>query len=229
MADISGVSSGIDLTALASAQQGQSATGATGTSADDAQNRFLTLLVTQLKNQDPLNPMDNAQLTTQLAQISTVDGIQKLNTTLQSLLSSYALTQSLQATGMIGQDVLVPGSTLTLAGGKAMGGVELAQPADKVVVTISDASGNVREQVDLGPKEAGVSAFEWDGDTPDGTAGDGAYTFTVTATRANAAVGATPLAYGRVTAVAPGSPGAQVTVGSLGSVSLSDVKQVVQQ
>lgn len=221
MAGINGVATGTDLTALGSLQQVQP-------SSADAQNRFLTLLVTQLKNQDPLSPMDNAQLTTQLAQISTVDGIEKLNTTLQSLAASFALSQSLQATGMIGHDALVPGSSLMLISGKALGGVELAQPADKVVITISDASGNVLERVDLGPKAAGVSAFEWDGDTPAGTAQDGSYTFAVTAMRADTTVTATPLASGRVTAVAPGPQGAQVTVGALGNVPLSDVKQVVQ-
>ncbi|HSQ03480.1 MAG TPA: flagellar hook capping FlgD N-terminal domain-containing protein, partial [Burkholderiales bacterium] len=169
MTAVTGVNQSVDLTALASAQQASAKTTAGG----DAQNRFLTLLVTQLKNQDPLNPMDNAQLTTQLAQISTVEGIDKLNVTLQSLAASFALTQSLQATGMIGHDALVPGSTLALASGKAVAGIELAQPADKVIVTISDADGNVRERVDLGPRPAGVSAFEWDGDTPQGAAANG--------------------------------------------------------
>ena len=222
MTAVTSVNNGVDLTALASSQQAQSK------STDDAQNRFLTLLVTQLKNQDPMNPMDNAQLTTQLAQISTVEGIDKLNTTLQSLAASFAMSQSLQATGMIGHDALVPGSALALTNGKALGGVELAQPADKVIVTISDAAGNVREQVDLGPKAAGVSAFQWDGETPLGTAKDGSYTFAVTASRGTTAITATPLAYGRVTAVAPGASGTEVTLGGLGTVPLSDVKQVVQ-
>src|SRR6478672_4462777 len=98
--------------------------------ADDPQDRFLKLLVTQMKNQDPLNPLDNAQVTSQLAQISTVNGIEKLNTTLQTMASSFAAGQSLQAAGMIGKDVLIPASTLRLAGGSALFGIDLKQPAD---------------------------------------------------------------------------------------------------
>src|SRR3972149_4887791 len=89
--------------------------------AGEAQDRFLKLLVTQLKNQDPLNPMDNAQITSQMAQISTVSGIEKLNTTLQAMMASSDVGQWLQATAMIGNGVLVPGSTLELQNGTAAG------------------------------------------------------------------------------------------------------------
>src|SRR6266581_9760134 len=75
---------------------------------ENIQDRFLKLLVTQMKNQDPLNPMDNAQVTTQLAQISTVSGIDKLNATLQTMVSGFDASQSLAAANMIGRGVLVP-------------------------------------------------------------------------------------------------------------------------
>src|SRR4030067_116548 len=110
-------------TDAAAALAAQAAPAAAGTKAtSDAQDRFLTLLVAQLKNQDPLNPMDNAQITTQMAQISTVTGIDKLNETLQALSDSMAMGQSVSATSMIGHGVLVPGSTLNLANGQAIGG-----------------------------------------------------------------------------------------------------------
>src|SRR5512143_4217969 len=86
-------------------------------SVDADTNKFMTLLVTQLKNQDPLNPLDNAQVTSQLAQISTVSGIEKLNTTLQSLLQSTSDSQTTQAAGLVGHVVLVPGSGLQLSSG----------------------------------------------------------------------------------------------------------------
>src|SRR5690242_20428596 len=106
--------------------------------AAEMQDRFLKLLVTQMKNQDPLNPMDNAQVTTQLAQISTVGGIDKLNTTLQTLSSSMLAAQSVQSSAIIGRDVYASGSTLALADGKATGAFELKQDADHVFVQISD-------------------------------------------------------------------------------------------
>src|SRR3954453_5197710 len=78
--------------------------------ADDVQDRFLKLLVTQMKNQDPLNPMDNAQVTTQLAQLSTVNGIKSLNTPMQSLASSLISAQGMQSAALIGRSVIAEGS-----------------------------------------------------------------------------------------------------------------------
>ncbi len=198
-------------------------------SAKDSQDRFLTLLVTQLKNQDPLNPMDNAQVTSQLAQISTVEGIGKLNTTLEALVGSYTAMQSLQATGMLGHHVLVPGNSLSLANGSAVGGVVLNGPADHVVVSVSNASGQLLQQVDLGAQAAGVLPFQWDGSlSQGGTAANGAYTFSVTATQAGASVATSPLAYGAVTGVTPSPNGTTVTVGGLGTFAYNDVNQVLQ-
>src|SRR5687768_18113691 len=97
---------------------------------DDIQDRFLKLLVTQLRNQDPLNPLDNAQVTTQLAQISTVSGINKLNDTVASLSASMAAGQYLQAVGLVGRDVVVAGTKLTLADGKAPYAMAIAKDAD---------------------------------------------------------------------------------------------------
>src|SRR6476620_6842721 len=74
------------------------------------QDKFMTLLVTQLKNQDPMNPLDTAQITSQLAQLSTVTGINKLNTSLEALKGSYQSSESLQAANMIGRGVLMEGN-----------------------------------------------------------------------------------------------------------------------
>ena len=137
--------------------------------ADDPQDRFLKLLVTQMKNQDPLNPLDNAQVTSQLAQISTVNGIEKLNATIQAMASNINAGQSLQAATMIGKDVLVPGSDLRLAGGGGIFGVELAQAADQVKVTIHDASGRAIRVMDLDALPAGPLALAWDGKTTEGS------------------------------------------------------------
>ena len=81
---------------------GQQDKSLTASSIKEQQDRFLNLLVTQLKNQDPLNPMDNAQMTSQLAQMSTVSGIEKLNATLNTLLENLGYTQSMEASALIG-------------------------------------------------------------------------------------------------------------------------------
>ncbi len=184
------------------ALNGSSGSSNQSSSAADMQDNFLTLFVTQLKNQDPLNPMDNAQMTTQLAQISTLKGIEAMNTSLSSLLSAYNTSQALQAAGAIGSQILVEGTGLTLSGGNAQGGATLASPADSVVLTIKDASGRVVQTEELGKQEAGTIAFSWDGKNSAGVQqADGQYTFSVKATSGGVSVNATPVQVGKVAAV----------------------------
>src|SRR5690606_6339775 len=84
----------------------------------DTQERFLTMLITQLKNQDPMNPMDNAQITSQVAQLSTVTGINQLNQTLLALSGQLDVSQSMQAASLIGKDILVPGADIRVGTGE---------------------------------------------------------------------------------------------------------------
>jgi flagellar basal-body rod modification protein FlgD len=192
------------------------------------QDRFLKLLVTQLKNQDPLNPMDNAQMTSQMAQISTVEGIDKLNATLKMILEGSNENQAMQAAAMVGHGVLVPGSGLALAGGMAIGGIELDAPADRVVVTIKDASGIALKTFELGGQDAGSHVFAWDGKTDAGVqAADGAYTISVSAQRGEDKVGARALEMGMVSSVARTSDGIRLNVGALGAFRMSDVRQIL--
>lgn len=194
----------------------------------EAQDRFMKLLVTQMKNQDPLNPLDNAQMTSQLAQLSTVTGIDKLNTTLESLMSDFQAGQSLQATSMIGHAVMAPGSDLALASGKALLGIELTEPADNVKVAIHDAAGKVVHTMDLGSREVGAWPLAWDGMTDAGVvAADGQYTFDVTATRGGQKISATALAFGEVGSVSTSAQGVKLNVSNLGAINLADVRQIL--
>src|SRR5688500_14563502 len=194
---------------------------------EDMQDRFLKLLVTQMKNQDPLNPLDNAQVTTQLAQISTVNGVEKLNRSIEAMAGSLSAAQPLQAAWMIGKEVLVPGSTLALSNGNGAFGIELAGAADRVKIGILDAAGREVQVMNLGPQAAGSLALEWDGSTADGAqASDGIYNFTVSATRGEQKVDAQTLAFGSVRAVSQGNQGVRLDVGTLGMVSLPDIRQI---
>jgi flagellar basal-body rod modification protein FlgD len=195
-------------------------------SAAAMQTQFLTMLTAQLQNQDPTNPMDESAITTQMAELSTVSGIAQLNSTLSALSSSMVLGQS---TSLIGQNVLVPGSSLSLSNGQAVGGVNLSQSADDVKVTISDSSGNVVNTIDLGSQSAGgIVPFTWNGTTSTGaTAPNGNYTFTATATLGTAVSTPTTLSYGQVNGVTPSASGVSVNVGSLGAIPLSSVAMVL--
>jgi flagellar basal-body rod modification protein FlgD len=203
------------------------------------QDKFMKLLVTQLKNQDPLNPMDNAAMTSQLAQLSTVTGINKVNTTLESLRSDQASSQTLAATNLISKGVLIAGNTLTLNTTKgtdgaadivgAVYGIDLASPASDIKVEIKDKSGNVVRTIDnTSGSEIGTYSQFWDGKDDSGKVlPDGVYGFKVTATSAGKKLDdATALSLAAVNSVSTGSGGVKLNT-SLGSVTMADIKQVM--
>lgn len=195
---------------------------------DQIQDRFLKLLTTQLKNQDPLNPLDNAQMTSQLAQINTISGIEKMNTTLGKMLDVYNAGQGMQAAGLIGKYVLVGGNNLALANGQAAGGVLLKEAADQVTVNVLDGAGNVVQSQQLGAHDAGNIAFSWDGKKNDGTQMPaGNYRFTVSALRGGNKVDATALQVGMVNAVTRNNGSFLLDLGSAGQVSFADVQQII--
>jgi flagellar basal-body rod modification protein FlgD len=224
------------ITDLMSTMNAKKATSTDGVSADT--DKFMTLLVTQLQNQDPLNPMDNAQMTSQLAQLQTVTGVNKLNTTLESLQSSYKSSESMQATNLIGHGVLVEGNGVMLSGGKAILGAELATDADNVKIVISDAKGNEVDTVDMGAQKAGIVPLAWDG-VPDPkqldsngkpvTLADGNYTFKVVATRGGANLtDAKGLSFDSVASVTTNSAdGVKLNLSGKGALKLADIKQVL--
>jgi len=195
---------------------------------ENAQTRFLTLLTTQLKNQDPMNPMDNAQVTSQLAQISTVDGIERLNTMLAGMVDGQQTSEAMQAAALVGRAVLIPGKGLTLSDAGALGGFSLENPADKVTLSITDANGLEVASVDLGAFDEGTHNFEWDGATLDGArAANGKYTVSVSATVGEEKVGADVLQLGAVSSVIRGPQGTDLQVGDLGIFKMSEIKQIL--
>jgi flagellar basal-body rod modification protein FlgD len=196
-------------------------------STDAAADRFLTLLVTQLRNQDPLNPLDNAQVTTQLAQLSTVTGINKLNDTVAAMSAQFAASQYLQALPLVGRDVTIAGNRMTLSDGKASYGIAFSQPADQYTVTITDSAGKVVRTIQATQQSTGVVNLEWDGEANDGsTCPDGTYTFAVTATAAGSPSSADTLEIAHVTGIVPGNNGTLLSLGSLGFVDLAQVLQI---
>lgn len=197
--------------------------------AQESEDRFLKLLVTQMRNQDPLNPLDNAQVTSQMAQLSTVTGIEKLNDAVKALSDSFLAGQSLQAAGLVGHAVMIPGNKLELSSGAAYAGVDLTQAVDKLTVKIKDATGAVIHTAELGAQDVpGSIPFQWDGATDSGaTAPNGSYTFEVTAVQGGKKVDAVALAVGQVASVSLGIQGATLNVVGLGPVSLTQVKQIL--
>ena len=133
-------------------------------SAQDQSDRFLKLLVAQMSNQDPLNPMDSAQVTSQMAQISTVQGVQTLNKTVSGLDNQFTQLQTMQGAALVGHDVATDGNTLRVDAdtNKGEGGFQIDSPATSVSVDILGPSGATVGTVKLGPTEAGSHAFDFD-------------------------------------------------------------------
>lgn len=203
-------------------------TSTSGSKTETSESRFLTLLTAQLQNQDPLNPTDNAEMTSQLAQISTVNGIEKLNATLEKLMSNSTDSQAMQAAAMLDHLVLVGGSRMTLTeGNQAYGGVELPQGVDSATLTITNANGLVVRTVELGALDAGIHDFAWDGKNDAGEAvAAGNYNFSISAEQDGKTVKATPLQLGAVTGVLRDANGVKLELGDLGNYALNDVRQI---
>lgn len=167
-------------------------------SATEQSDRFLKLLVTQMQNQDPLNPLDNAQVTSQMAQISTVSGLENLNTSLGGLSTQFGQLQALQAAALVGHDVAFEGNTLRVQGNKADAGFELKSGADKVVVEITTPGGTPVDRIEMSALQAGRHDINWE--VPSAWTGT-ALNFKVTATANGNPVESLALEHQRVTAV----------------------------
>jgi flagellar basal-body rod modification protein FlgD len=141
------------------------------------QDDFLKLMTTELTHQDPFEPMDNGEFLSQIAQFSTVDGITDLNESFSSLSTSMQSSRALQASVMVGRDVLVPGDQLPLAKGNMDGGIQVSATVNNLSLNIYDSSGQLVAQQNLGTHQKGVVRFKWDGEQNDGTyAPSGIYT-----------------------------------------------------
>ncbi|HUD51292.1 flagellar hook assembly protein FlgD [Parvibaculum sp.] len=212
--------------AAASASSSSSSTASTALSGN--YEMFLTLLTTQLQHQDPTNPMDSSEFTSQLVQYSSVEQQIQANKNLETLISTVGNQNATFAINMLGKEVTAVGTGAALADGKANWGYNLASDAASVNVSVLDSNGNTVYSTSLSNQEAGNQTFTWDGKDSAGTAQpDGTYYISVTANDASGtAVAATTTITGKVTAVdfSNGTPkvtvnGAQVDYANITAVS----------
>ena len=194
------------------------------------QEDFLTLMTTQLKNQDPFKPMENGDFLGQLAQFGAVTGIENLQEAFQGLASSLTSNQTLQAAGMVGRDVLVPGNSAELVPGVPVtGAVELPNSVSSLSIGVYDQTGQLVRKIDMGFQAAGMAGFSWDGLATDGgVAPPGNYEI-----RAEAISGNTNEAYDvllarRVQSVTVPRSGVGLTLdlAGLGQVDFSEIRQI---
>lgn len=190
-----------------------------------AQDRFLTMLVAQMQNQDPLNPMDNAQVTSQMAQINTVTGIEKLNTSITSMISQLMQSQTMQGASLVGRDVLVPGSSMYMVEGQGRAGFELSGKADKVTVEMLDAGGKVLDTLELGAMEEGRHHFNWEPD--DAGEVPAVVSYRVTATSGQSSIPVTTYTRDTVGAVSANGSKLELDLYGGSTVAYDEVRAVV--
>ncbi|MCG7883101.1 MAG: flagellar hook assembly protein FlgD [Candidatus Thiodiazotropha taylori] len=190
---------------------------------------FMQLLVTELTHQDPFKPMENSEMATQVSQFATVSGIDDLNNSFNELRSALTSDQALQAANLVGRDVLVESSVGALANGKPLqGSIVLPSSAGNVRVLISDQSGALVRELQLGTHEAGQVAFSWDGyDDAGDYVGDGLYQISAIANVDDAEMAPSTLVSAEVESVNLGGPGGvQLNLSGLGQISMNDVAQI---
>ena len=197
---------------------------------DGMQDQFMTLMLTQMKNQDPLKPMENGEFLAQLAQFNTVTGVQDLQKSFADFAASMQTNQALQASGLVGRSVSVPGPDVMLnSGTNVQGNVKLPSSTNDLQLSIYDGSGQLVRSIGMGTQAAGDIPFSWDGLANDGTPlASGVYELRAEATIEGAPVALATQVDATVESVsmAGGAQGIQLNLAGIGTVPFSDVQQV---
>ena len=213
-------------------QLGLSRNNSTDKNAKDelGQAEFLELMTTQLKFQDPMKPMENGDFLAQMAQFGTVSGINELNTSFSSMSTALQSNQALQASTMVGRNVLIPGNQSRLSeDGKLNSAVDLESSA-QVIVNIKDANGQLIHRMDMGVQQAGLHTIEWNGLNDEGQpASPGMYTVSAEVRQGENVSEGSMLTTVQVESVTLGKAGQDLTltVSDLGDISMSQVRKIM--
>jgi flagellar basal-body rod modification protein FlgD len=207
-----------------------SATGSAAGKKALGKDAFLQLLVTQLKNQNPLEPQDNGEFVAQLAQFSSLEGITTLNDTVSGIAGNYNSSQALQASSLVGRSVIAPGDKAVVDTSKSMTGtVAIPTSVPAATLKITDKDGTVVRTIDMGSQVAGNASFIWDGkDNAGKTVESGTYTFAASATIDSQAVSLVTNLPATVNSVTISQTGGELmlNLAGLGSIALANVQTI---
>jgi flagellar basal-body rod modification protein FlgD len=148
----------------------QNTQNSVGASNELGQDAFMRLMLAQMQNQDPLSPMENGQFIAQLAQFQSVSGINDLSNSFSDFVTSMQSNQALQASALVGRQVLVDSNTAALGNsGSVTGAAVLPASTTNMSVYIYDSSGQLVRTINMGEQSAGEIEFNWDGKADDGS------------------------------------------------------------
>ena len=195
------------------------------------QSQFLDLMIAQLQHQDPLNPMESGEFLGQLAQFGTVNGITELQSSFGDLAASLQSSQAIQASTLVGRNVLVPGNIVSVTDGQPVkAAVELNSTADDLIVQVLDPAGQIVRQLNYGPQGSGVFNFAWDGLNGSGNpVTPGKYVIRAVGRIGNEEVAQFTLVQAKVDSVtlAKGRQGTLLNLENIGVVSINDIVEVM--
>lgn len=188
---------------------------------------FLRLMTEQLKNQDPLKPLQGAEFLGQLAQFSTVQGIENMQNALGAVASVMESDQTLRAASLVGHDALVEASQVELQAGAGVKGEVVATGAGPIQIEILDASGQVVRRMPAEANAAGAVSYAWDGKTAAGAAAPaGRYSVRATSGTGSDTESLTVRVAARVDSVSIEATGLTLNLAGLGSHPLSAVRRI---
>lgn len=201
-----------------------------GSENDLGQEDFLELMITQLQNQDPFEPLQSGEFIGQLAQFGTVSGVGELNNSFSALSSALISSQSLGATNLIGKNALIPSDSLSLKEGESSkGAIGTSAPANNVNVNIFDAAGNLVKSLPLGVVNEELQEFVWDGTDASGNqAVEGEYFFSVVGTQGEESVALDTYAYKQIESISLGNNSNSVllNVEKGGELKISEILKI---
>ncbi|MGQ0530687.1 MAG: flagellar hook assembly protein FlgD [Panacagrimonas sp.] len=196
--------------------------------AELGQQDFLRLMTTQLQHQDPFKPMESGEFLGQMAQFSTVSGIQSMQESLSGLTSALTSNQSLQAANLVGHGVMVPSNEGYLFAEGGLSGSAEVVGSGRLFVEVTDAAGQVVQRMDLGTRSAGTANFTWNGlDQAGNRMPEGVYGIRATVGEGAAAASASTQTMALVNSVSLGGSGVKLNLFGMGSVALADVREIL--
>jgi flagellar basal-body rod modification protein FlgD len=147
---------------------------------DLGEEEFLTLLMTQLGNQDPMNPMESAKFMDQLSAMNTVEQLMAANERLENLMMGLSSLNNQSSVGLVGKTIVARGDTVSHSSEEVTEfKFEVGEPVAKASITVKDSEGQIVDVIDVGATETGIQSLDWDGTGPEGVLPDGDYTFEI--------------------------------------------------